>query len=133
MEIKEKITRITAIDFFNGIFAILALRDYKTLLFNKRFEEAIAEIFQEFMKYAEQGKVELRFRIRLHWFHGDSETIQNGIFTAMQIGIITLDGPGNRIIRIKLTEDAARAILDDISGRNLFIELADKIIDILSH
>jgi len=78
MEIKEKI-RITETDFFMAIFAIFTLRDYKIVLFNEAFEESMAKVFREFMEYVKQKRAELRFRIRLHQFHGDSEVIHKNI------------------------------------------------------
>lgn len=132
MEIKETTTRMTEIDFFDGIFAALTLRNYTTVLFNQALEEAIDTIFQEFKDCAEQRGFDLRFRIRLHPVHGDSETIHRGILRAAQMGIISLDSPGNRIIRIRLTQDMANAILSNLAAGTLFIELTDRIIDILS-
>lgn len=129
MEIKEKNIRITEADFFSGIFAVLSLRGYKTLPLD---EVALAEVFQEFKKYAEQKGAELSFRIRLHQFGGDCETIHNGISNAAQRGIISLDSPGNEIIRIKLTEEWANTILGDITGGKLFVEIADRIVDLLT-
>ena len=128
-----KSVRITAADFFSGIFAALVVEDFKSLLYNKAFEEDIAKLFQEFKVYAEQNGFEVLFRIQLHPFHGDSETIHQGILQAMQMGIITLDSPGNRIIRMKLTKDQAIAILNDITGGKLFTNFVLRIIDIFSH
>ncbi len=126
------ITRITETDFFSGIFAVFSSRGYKTLLFDKFFEEAMARVFQEFMEYAKQKGIELRFRILLHPLHGDSKTIHSGISHAAQMGIISLDSPGNGIIRVKLTKDEAGAILDDIAAGELFVGFAGRIIDIFS-
>jgi hypothetical protein len=132
METKEKSTKITETDFFKGLFATFASRNYKTVLFNKYFGEVTVKVFQEFTEYAKQRGAELNFRIQLHPLHGDSETIHRGILCAAQTGIISLDSPG-RIIRIKLTKDEADAILDNITGGKLFIGFADRIIDIFSH
>ena len=133
METKEKTARMTEIDFFIGIFAALSSRDRKTLLFNDSFERAMERVFRELTDYAKKKGVELRFRIRLHPFHGDSQTIYRGILTAAQMGIIALDSPGNRIIRIRLTKERANAILGHVTGGKLFIEFTDRIIDIFSH
>ena len=90
-------------------------------------------IVWDFISYAKKRGIELCFRIRLHPFHGDSKTIYEGILTAAQMGIISLDSPGNRIIRIRLTKERANAILGHVTGGKLFIEFTDRIIDIFSH
>lgn len=133
MKIKKRTARITEADFFSGIFTVLALDDYEILLHNQRFEEDVVKIFEAFKIYAGQNGFELPFRIRLHPFHKDSETIHNGILSAMQRGIITLDSPRNEKIRIKLTKDEATAILDDMPGGKLFVSFAKRIIEIFSH
>lgn len=130
---KKKIIGITEADFFSGIFAVFSLKGYKILLFNKAFEEAMAKTFQEFTEYANQEGVELRFRIRLHPFHNDSETIHSGLLGAVQRRIISFDSPGNEIIRIKLTKDEASAILNTVTEGRLFVGFADRIIEIFLH
>jgi len=129
----ERTTRITKADFFSGIFAVVALSGHKGLFFNKAFDEDVARIFQELMEHAKQRGIDMGFRIRLHPFHGDSETIHKGVFAAVQRGIISVDTPENSIIRIKLSQDEARVILNNITGGKLFIDFADRIIMILSH
>ena len=133
MDNKGKTRGITEDDFFSGIFAIFSLRDYKIVLLNKAFEKATAEVFQEFMEYAKQKGVELSFRIRPYPFHDDSETVQRGVLNAVQRGVLSLDGPENRIIRVKLTKDMANAILDKMTEGKLFRGFAERIIYIFSN
>jgi len=45
----------------------------------------------------------------------------------MQRGLITLDAPENKVMRIRLTEDEAAALLEEIAGgRKLFMRLANE-------
>ena len=121
MEAKQETVRITRGDFFSGVFAVLALNGCKVFALGNKFDEAMAEVFQELAE-----KSEMLFRIQLHWFHGDSETVYRGLMYSAQVGVITFDSPGN-VARIKLTEDMARAILKDISCGELFTKSADRI------
>lgn len=128
--VDNKKIRITEADFLTGIFAVLTLRGHKTIPLNEFFEKAMAKIFQEFTEHAKQNDFEMRFRIRPHPLHGDSGTIHNGVLGAMQRRIISLDSPANDVIRIKLTKDLAKVILDDMTSGKLFIDFSDRIIEI---
>lgn len=132
MKAREKSVRMTATDFFSGLFATFAVKGHQTILLNKDFEERVERLFQQLADYAEENGIDLRFRIRLHWFHGDSETIHQGIFTAMQIGLITLDSPGNQTARIKITKERAKVILDNVSGKSFFEDSSEKITEVFS-
>jgi len=127
---KEKI-KIAEADFFSGIFAVFVLKGYQTVLFNKAFERGMAEMFR-LLSGHEGEEIELDFRIRLHPIHNDSEAVHRGVYSSMQRGIISLDAPENRIIRIKLTRDEANKILDSLPGGGLFDKLSGEIIEIFS-
>lgn len=130
---KVRESGITEADFFNGVFAVLTLNDYRNLIYGERLEEGLAKISREFERHIERRRVESFLPRQPRPFRGDSETIRNGVLNAIRRGIISLDSPRSKIIRIKLTKDMARLILDDPIKGKLFSELAPKIIDILSH
>ena len=122
--------RITADDFFSGLFAALALKGYKTIsLRNERFDKALAVLFQELLDRAQQEDLDVRFRIREHPIHGDSTTVRRGISDAAQRGVISLDNPEYQDIRIKLDEYRASRILETVpGGAAMFSKLADSFV-----
>lgn len=130
MKTKEKAIRITAADFFTWIFATLASRGYKVVPYGLDFEEVVATIFQEMRELADQRGVEIRFRVRLHDFHRDSAVIHYEVLAATMRGLISWDTPGS-IIRIRLTKERARDILDKLAWKDMFVELADRMVSLL--
>ena len=120
--------RMTADDFFTGLFAALAVRgsDFFSIR-NERFDAALAETFANDLRpMADAEDIELDFRIRLHPIHGDSLTVRDGISNAAQRDLISLDNPEYQDIRLKLTPKDAEPILEQLpASRELFIRVAD--------
>ncbi|MDO8559099.1 MAG: hypothetical protein Q7R84_02100 [bacterium] len=119
---------LTGADFFTGLFYALVLRGEKVIsLEGGYFDEAVDRSFRKLMDLSEKQGIEVSFRIRLHPIYGDSVIIRQEILGAMQRGLVTLDAPGNKVMRIRLTEDEAVALLEEIAGgRELFMRLTDE-------
>lgn len=123
--------RVTADDFFTGLFAALAIKGMNTISIRKdRLDKALLPVFERMRKDAASNDLDLRFRVRLHPVHGDSITVRNGIYNAAQRDLISLDNPEFQDIRLKLTSTDAEARLDDLAGgRQLYLELAELLLD----
>ena len=132
MKTKEKAIRITAADFFTWIFATLASRGYEVVPYGLDFEEAVATIFQEMQELADQRGVESRFRVRLHDLHRKSVVIDYELSAAIMRGLIFWITPGS-VIGVRLTKERARDILDKLAWKDMFVELADRMVSLPFH
>lgn len=123
--------RLTADDFFSGLFVALALRDIRTIsLRDEQFDQTLERIFNQLQGAPESRDLDVRFRIRVHPIHGDSGTVRHAIADAAQRGVISLDNPEYQDIRIRLDRDAAKHILADLPGGiDLFSSLASSFVD----
>src|SRR4051794_28362718 len=101
--------KVTADDFFAGLFAALIEKGQKTLSIRvDRFDPAIASVFGSLQEQAgKHGDLTIRFRVRPHPVHGDSMTVRNALAAAAQRDIISFDNPEYQDIRIKLSVDDA--------------------------
>ena len=119
---------LTGADFFTGLFSALVLRGENVISLEGGYlDEAVNKSFRKLTDLSEKQGIVLSFRIRLHPIHGDSVIVREEILGAMQRGLITLDAPENKVMRIRLTEDEADALLEEIAGdRELFMRLANE-------
>lgn len=120
--------RLTADDFFTGLFAALALRGRKTFtLRSTRFDEAVDNAYQELRRRAETLGVEVGFRILLHPLYGDSKTVRESVTRAAQRDIVSFDNPEYQKIRLKLNSGNADLFLAGLpASRELYVDLADR-------
>ena len=104
----KKQQRLTANNFFIGIISALKLAGIETInVRGVQLCEAFAKLFKnELTDEAEQNNLDLRFRIRSHPIHGDSQTVYDGILWTMSLGMVTRDSPGETI-RLKITPESA--------------------------
>jgi hypothetical protein len=123
-------SRITADDFFAGLFAALATRGENTLSIRvDQFDPVIKGVFDFLAEKAEDEDVNLRFRIKPHPIHHDSLTIQGALARAAQRDLISFDNPEYQDIRIKLGAEEARRILEGLPGApDLYDRLADRFV-----
>jgi hypothetical protein len=120
--------RMTSDDFFTGLFAALALRGHHVLTLRaERFDQAIESIVDELMKKARANDIDVRFRVRLHPIHGDSQTVRDALASAAQRDLISFDNPEYQDIRLRIGANDAKAFLDTLPGGvPLFDDLAIK-------
>jgi hypothetical protein len=124
------LSRITADDFFAGLFAALAVRGEDTLSIRvDQFDPVVKSVFDFLSENAEQEQVQLRFRIQPHPIHRDSLTIQGALARAAQRDLISFDNPEYQDIRIKLDAEEARRVLRTLPGApDLYDRLADRFV-----
>ena len=123
--------RLTADDFFTGFLAALALRGRATLSLRKdRFDKAVAHTFSLLLSIASENNLNLRFRIRLHPYHQDSQTLRDAITSAVQRDLISLDNPEYQDLRLKIAPNDAEFYLRDLpGGQDLYLSLVDRFLD----
>jgi len=123
-------SRITADDFFAGLFAALAARGENTLSIRvDQFDPVIKGVFDFLAENADQEDIQLRFRIQPHPIHRDSLTIQGALARAAQRDLISFDNPEYQDIRIKLNAEEARRILVGLPGApDLYERLAERFV-----
>jgi hypothetical protein len=123
----EPTVRLTANDFFLGLFCALKLRGQEAFSIRAdRFDAAIKEIYDGLQANAEGEGLDLRFRVRPHAVYGDSRTVRKALTAAAQRRIISFDNPEYLDIRIQLDESDAERKLSGLPVREgLFGELAD--------
>lgn len=121
---------IYANDFFTGILAGLATHNVSTLsLRSNRLDKAFAQVFKDLQSESGDLNLDLRFRIRLHNIHGDSETVQQGLYEAAQRNIVSLDNPEFQDVRLRITLEDAEAYLAGVPGpADLYKRLAGNLI-----
>jgi hypothetical protein len=118
--------RLTANDFFTGLFSALKLRGESSFsIRDDRFDRVIKELYDEFDKRADDAGVELGFRIKPHPIYGESKTVRTALSAAAQNRIISFDNPEYLDVRIKLDEDEANRKLARLHVQpGLFEDLA---------
>jgi hypothetical protein len=123
--------RLTADEFFTGLFAALALRGRSTIsIRGDRFDRLLADVFGELRDRAIDDNIDLRFRIRPHRIHGDSPTVRSAISAATQADLISLDNPEYQDIRFKIGPDDAEYFFTALPvSKELFLDLADKFLE----
>lgn len=120
--------RLTADDFFTGLFAALALKGRSMLtLRSTSFDEAVDSVYRDLRDRAEDVGVDVRFRIFLHPLYGDSTTIRDSITRAAQRDLISLANPEYQDIHLKLNQESAELFLASLPvGPELYLGLADR-------
>lgn len=118
---------MTADDFFTGLLAALALRNYQTVsIRNGRLDRALAQVFLELERWTEQQGIDVDFRIRVHPVHGDSKTARGAVIRAVQRGLVGFDSPELQDVRLRIEPAEARVVLGRLAGgRLLYDALAD--------
>lgn len=118
--------RLTADDFFTGLFAGLASIGTRRLsIRGDRFDRAAGVIATELIE-RHGDSVELGFRVQPHYIHGDSAVARNAIAAAAQADLISLDNPEYQDIRFKISPHTAELILNELPlERAIFVELAE--------
>lgn len=115
--------RLTADDFFAGLFAALACKGMRSLsLRNSNFEEAIARTFEQVRDQAAELDLDLRFRIYLDPLHGDSATIWDSLSKAAQRDLVSFANPEFMNIRVKMDEEGAATFLGSLPIEPSFYE-----------
>ena len=124
-------TRLTAANMFTGLFAALALKERtEWSLSGKSFDRALVKVFAKAVALSEEEQLDLRFRIKLHPLHGDSELVRSNIFTSTQRGLISLDNPDYKDIRLKIKISNAEKKIESVPGtKEFYLLLADELID----
>lgn len=118
--------RLSADDFFAGLFAGLAYRGKRRIsVRGSRFDEAVAEVVSDLeARYGDE--INLRFRVRPHYIHGGSTTVRDAIAAATQADLISLDNPEYQDIRFKIGPSMAERILSSLPlEKDVFLEVAD--------
>jgi hypothetical protein len=120
--------RITANDFFLGLFSALKLRGQEAFsIRTDRFDAAIKEIYDSVGKMPGGDRVDLAFRVKPHEIYGDSRTVRKALAAAAQRRVISFDNPEYLDIRIQLDEvDAERKLERLQAPSGLFESLADE-------
>jgi hypothetical protein len=123
--------RLTANDFFLGLFSALKLRGQEAFSIRAdRFDAAIKEIYDRLESSSEAEHLDLRFRVRPHSVYGDSQTVRKALTAAAQRRIISFDNPEYLDIRIQLDQSDAERKLKRLPVRaELFEELADEFLE----
>jgi hypothetical protein len=126
--------RMTADDFFAGLFAALARRGLTSFSIRiDQFDPIVKQVFDHLVERAPAENLNLRFRIRPHRVHQDSLTIQSSLARAAQRDIISFDNPEYQDIKIKLASDEAERILTKLPGSvSVYDDLADEFVDAYS-
>jgi hypothetical protein len=120
--------RITANDFFLGLFSALKLRGQDSFSIRAdRFDATIKEVFDKTDEMPGGDQVSLGFRVRPHQIYGDSRTVRKALHAAAQRRVISFDNPEYLDIRIQFDEADAERTLGRLRAPNeLFEGLAEE-------
>lgn len=114
-------------DFFTGLFSALAARGLSNYTVRgELFDHAVEEVSRRLIDRSKDYGVKIRFRIRTHAVHKDSEVVRDALASAAQRGVISLDNPEFVDMRIKLSRESALKNLKELpGGEHLYEEVAD--------
>jgi hypothetical protein len=130
------VKRITDIDFFIGIFIAMCFLEYKEVLspYDKKFQRALIEVFQNLFYHARERDLDIRFWIPRYWYCKGSTLIEDDILRLVKMGVVYFYGSEKRQIKMGLSKEVAKKRLEDIpGGEGLFIELAAELINKLEN
>ena len=118
--------RVSLNDFFTGLLAGLAHERVQTIsIEGPSFYKAVVDVFQRLEAQAEDRHLNLRFWLTQDETHQDSPDVRDGITSAVQRRLISLDNPTYQRMRLKIDADEANDYLEDVpGGKELFLELA---------
>ena len=113
-------------DFVTGLLAGLAGERVNAIsLRGSEFYRAVADAFQYVWERAADENLDLRFRIFVDKVYGDSPVVRDAISGAVQRDLVSLDNPEYLDMRLKISPDEARLLLDSLPGRaGFFVEVA---------
>jgi hypothetical protein len=128
MSASATLTRITANEFFLGLFSALRLHGQDSFSIRAdRFDATIKEIYDKAGSLPGGDRISLGFRIRPHEIYGDSRTVRRALTAAAQRRVISFDNPEYLDIRIQLDEADAERKLQRLSAPDGFFDsLADE-------
>ena len=123
-----RMERLQLTDVLDGLVAVFALRGIRSIsAANDRVDQSMQLLVPSIEQLAKDHNLVLCFRIRLHPIHGDSQAVQDALFSTTQMGFITWDSPGNRDMRIKISQESAEALLSQLPGdRHMYEALAEE-------
>ncbi len=123
-------TTMTADDFVTGILAGLTLRGWSQVdVTNRRFDQVLTSLYEYLASRAEELGLDLDFQISPDPIHGDSAVIDEALSVAVQGRVVGRVNPSFRRLRLYLSEDRARRLLDLLpGGPTLFSDLTDRFI-----
>jgi hypothetical protein len=118
--------KVSLNDFFTGLIAGLAHERVETVTIEgPSFYKAVVEVFRRLEDQAEDRHLNLRFWLTQDETHQDSPDVRDGITSAVQRRLVSLDNPTYQRMRLKIDAEEADEYLDGVpGGRDLFIQLA---------
>lgn len=124
--------RLTANDFFTGLFSALKLRGESSFsIRDDRFDSVIKQLYDGLESRATEEGVELAFRVKPHRIYGESKTVRMALSAAAQNRVISFDNPEYLDLRIKLDEDEAERKLQRLHVKpELFDNLASEFVQL---
>jgi hypothetical protein len=122
---------LTISDFMTGLLAALSLQGVTSLnLRNKQLDRAMAKLFSDIKRQAEEQGFPLRFRICLHPLHNDSIVVRKAIYDAAQRNLVSLDNPVYEVARFKISQQDADHYLNNVVGTSdMYKQLARKFVE----
>lgn len=126
----QETQQVSEDDFFTGLFAALAARRLETVGHtDERFFQAVARAFARLQAEAEARHLDVRFRVRLHPIHRDSEVIREGLSRAARARLVSLDNPSFKSVRLCISPAEADHFLRRLpGGRELYEDLAESFV-----
>jgi hypothetical protein len=125
-------TALYSDEFFLGLFAAAARRGARQIVVNDRFHAAVQETFETIAEL--DPTLDVRFRVRVHPIHRDSEVVLEGITRAMRAGLAVLQGPSFKTMDLNVETESAAAMLARLpGGATLYDSLAAKLLSLCSH
>lgn len=101
--------------FVEAVFAILLLRHKETIPddggLDERFNKCLEQVEQFLARQNERMLVPFSFAP--DELHGDSPEFRDALLMAGKSGVISIDNPEFRTVRLKLTAESAKQILRD--------------------
>lgn len=118
--------RLTLNDFFTGLLAGLAHEHVEAVsIEGPSFYKAIVDVFKQLEAEADARHLNLRFWLTTDETHQDSPDVRDGITSAVQRRLISLDNPTYTRMRLKINADESNDYLNDVpGGKDLFVALA---------
>lgn len=114
-------------DFMTGLIAALAMKEIQSLSLRKtHLDRAFELTYQDLQDEAKKRDLKLRFRIRTHPLHRDSQVVLQALYDAAKRDLVSLDNPEFQDVRLKISPEVAPAYFVSIPGdEGMYLRLAD--------
>lgn len=116
-------TSLTIDDLMTGILANLSLKRINKLWnYKDKIDGAMEKSYLLAKELSAQEGLTLNFKIMRHPIHGYSKTVDGGVYSAVQRGLLSRECPRDEVLNLRLSQEEAELFLEHLPGSKEFYQ-----------